>query len=91
MEPNLENEGAKGCYQIVKSNDLESTRLIMSSFLLLYELLVHSIMYLIGLRFNCVFRMTGSCSEIDSEITLHSGKGIVRVYICRILIFSSLL
>ena len=67
MEPNLENEGTKGCYQIVKSNDLESSRLTMSSFLLLYGLLVHPIVYLIGLRFNCVFRMTGCCSEIDSE------------------------
>ena len=43
MEPNLENEGAKGCYQIVKSNDLESTRLTMSSFLLLYGLWLHPV------------------------------------------------
>jgi len=28
--------------------------------------MVHPIMNLIGLRFNCVFRMTGCCSEIDS-------------------------
>ena len=58
MDPNLENEGAKGCYQIVKSNFLESTRLTMSSFLLLYGLLVHPVEYLIGLIFNCVFRIT---------------------------------
>ena len=71
MEPNLENEGAKGCYQIVKSNDLESTRLTMSSFLMLYGLLVHPVVYLIGLGFNCVFIRTGCCSELDSVITVH--------------------
>ena len=71
MEPNLENEGAKRCYQIVKSNDLESTRLTMPSFLLLYGLWLHSIVYLTGLGFNCVFKRTGCCSEIDFEITLH--------------------
>ena len=57
MEPNLENEVGKGCYQIVKSNDLESIRLTMSSFLLLYGLLVHPVVYLIALRFNCAFRI----------------------------------
>ena len=71
MEPNLENEGAKGCYQIVKSNDLESTRSTMSSFLLLYGLWLHPIVYLIGLGFNCAFRRTGCCSEMDFVITLH--------------------
>ena len=74
--PNLENKGAKECYQIVKSSDLESIHLTMPSFLLLQYgqhtvNLQYAIVNLVGFRFNCVFRRTGCCYEMESVITLH--------------------